>query len=276
MYRRFAFSLLTMVFTLAVPGFAKPLDGTLRFDVYRGYLMVARGSAGPVKGLNFLLDTGTSPSILDTRLADRLHLERSPAQVHVVGGTVPAERAVALSLTAGPLERENVPVLVEDLSFFHKALPFPIDGVLGLDILGQSAFMIDYPGHVIRFGAYPVMAVSAELHLAGGLAIVEVEVNHLPAHLLLDTGAAELTLFAGSAPQPVHAMKISAATTIGEFEQKQVRLPSLKVGETEWRSEPATLVAGRGYAFDGLLSPAMLGMKRVVIDLPRGQLGLSR
>jgi hypothetical protein len=34
----------------------QPVEGTVHFDLYRGYLMVARGSAGTVKGLTFLLD----------------------------------------------------------------------------------------------------------------------------------------------------------------------------------------------------------------------------
>ncbi len=275
MYRRCSPLLLLIFFALAIPAFAKPTEGTLGFDLYRGYLIVARGSAGPVKGLNFLLDTGANPTILDTRLADKLHLERSPARISVVGGSVAADRAVVASLVLGPVERVDFSVLVEDLSFFQKALPVRIDGVIGLDTLGQSDFMIDYVAHQVHFGANPVMPFSVPLQIAGGLAVVEAEVNDVPAHLLMDTGASSLTLFARNTGS-VKDVRISQP--IGEFARKEVTLHSLKLGGAEFGHEPASvaLSPSQAYAFDGLVSPAVLGMRRVAFDLQRGVLEFSR
>jgi hypothetical protein len=120
------------------------MEGTVSFDLYHGYLIVARGSAGPLKGLTFLLDTGASPTVLDPRLARKLHLEQFPASISVLGGSVQAEMAIVPSLNFGPMQRDNISVLIEDLSFLQKALPVRVDGVIGLDVLGQSAFVIDY------------------------------------------------------------------------------------------------------------------------------------
>src|ERR1700747_77636 len=68
------------------------------FELYRDYLIVLRGSAGPLKGLNFLFDTGATPSVLTPRVAKKLHLMIEPRPVAVVGGLVPGWKATVASL----------------------------------------------------------------------------------------------------------------------------------------------------------------------------------
>lgn len=133
------FSLLTVLLMAGDPparGYGNERD-KVQFDLYRDYLIVVRGSAGPLKGLNFLLDTGASPTVLDRRVAERLHLEQLPASIAVVGGSVEAAQATAPTLEVGPARRDNLNVVVEDLSFFQKAFPVRIDAVVGLDMLGR-------------------------------------------------------------------------------------------------------------------------------------------
>jgi predicted aspartyl protease len=276
------FSLLTVLLLAGEPparGYGNQRD-TVHFDLYRDYLIVVRGSAGPLKGLNFLLDTGASPTVLDRRVAEKLHLEQLPASIAVVGGSVEAAQATAPTLEVGPARRDNFHVLVEDLSFFQKALPVRIDAVVGLDLLGQSAFEIDYTARQILFGPVPLLANSLPLRLQAGLPIVEAQVNHLSAHLMVDTGASSLVLFEPSAPRPMRVSEVRPTPgTIGEFDRKQVWLPSLKLGEAEFGKEPAFLVRSRSEGpqdFDGLMSPAALGITKLAIDLGRGLLTFSR
>ena len=265
-------------------GSTAPIEGTVKFNLYRDYLMVARGSAGPLNGLNFLIDTGASPSVLDSQLAQKLHLLQSSASIAVIGGSVQAGTAIAPNLALGPIIKENIPVLVEDLSFFQKALPVRIDGVIGLDVLGPSAFVIDYGAGQIRFGAHAVFPVSIPLRMVQGLAVVDAEVNDIPAKMLLDTGASSLLLFARSTPGTVNKLKVSAGQrapdTIGEFARKQVSLQRLKLGQAEFRQTPACVVVQdpthERPAFDGLISPAALGMRRVAVDLVHGELAFTR
>jgi predicted aspartyl protease len=276
------FSLLTVLLMAGEPparGYANRHD-TVHFDLYRDYLIVVRGSAGPLKGLNFLLDTGASPTVLDRRVAEKLHLEQLPASIAVVGGSVEAAQATAPTLEVGPARRDNFHVLVEDLSFFQKALPVRIDAVVGLDLLGQSAFEIDYVARQILFGPVPVLANSLPLRLLAGLPIVEAQVNHSSAHLMVDTGASSLVLFEPSVPRPMRVSEVRPTPgTIGEFDRKQVWLPSLTLGEAEFGKEPAFLVRSRGedaQDFDGLMSPVALGISKLAIDLGRGVLSFSR
>ncbi|HET6220437.1 MAG TPA: retropepsin-like aspartic protease [Acidobacteriaceae bacterium] len=279
----FCISLLSVLLVAGEPPAKGYTDGqAVRFDLYRDYLIVAKGSAGPLKGLHFLLDTGATPTVLDRPLAQKLHLVEMPASIAVLEGSVQAGQATVPSLQFGPLRRDNLNVLIEDLSFFRKALPVHIDAVVGLDVLGQSAFEIDYIAREIRFGPLPSLANSLPLELKAGLPIVGAEMNHLSVHLLVDTGASALILFEPPITRPASPMRISAdrsANTIGEFERKQVWLPSLRVGETEFGRKAAFLVRNRGTAnqdFDGLMSPAALGITKVGIDLGRGVFAFSR
>jgi predicted aspartyl protease len=259
------------------------MTGTVSFDLYHGYLIVARGAAGPLKGLAFLLDTGASPTVLDPRVARKLHLEQLPASISVLGGSVQAQTAIVPSLSFGPMQRENVSVLIEDLSFLGKAVPVRIDGVIGLDVLGQGALAIDYASREIHFGPSRALPNSIPLRMKDGLAIVDAEVNDVPAHLLFDTGASSLILFARAMAGKVTDLKISTVQRppdkIGEFERKQVSLHSLRLGKAEFGQEPAFVVPDGSHdarAFDGLMSPAALGITRVVIDVGRGKLAFSR
>jgi Aspartyl protease len=276
------FSLLTVLLMAGEPparGYGNQRD-TVHFDLYRDYLIVVRGSAGPLKGLNFLLDTGASPTVLDRRVAEKLHLDQLPASIAVVGGSVPAAQATAPTLEVGPAHRDHIPVLVEDLSFFQKALPVRIDAVVGLDLLGQSAFEIDYAARQILFGPVALLSNTLPLRLQAGLPIVEAQVNRHSAQLMVDTGASSLVLFEPSAPRPMRVSEVLPTPgTIGEFDRKQVWLPSLRLGEAEFGKEPAFLVRSRSDGaqdFDGLMSPAALGIKKMAFDLGRGVLSFSR
>ena len=188
-----------------------------------------------------------------------------------------AGQATVPSLNFGPMRRDNLPVLIEDLSFFQKALPVHIDAVVGLDVLGQTAFEIDYPSREIHFGPLPQLANSLPIQMKAGLPIVDAELNHVSLHLLVDTGASSLILFEPSTPRPISPMKVSAV--IGEAERKQVWLRSVRLGEAQFGQEPAFVVRSRtdgNHDFDGLMSPAALGITKLEIDLGRGLLTFAR
>jgi len=278
-------SLLTLLLVAGEPaamGYRKGVRTTVRFDLYRDYLIVAQGSAGPLKDLNFLVDTGANPTVLDRRLTQKLGLEELPASLAVVNGSVPAGRATLPNLEFGPMHRDNFPIMVEDLSFLQKALPVHIDAVIGLDVLGQSAFEIDYIRRQIHFGSFPPLANYLPLRMKAGLPIIDAELNHVPVHLLMDTAAFSLTLFEGGTPVPLSPTKVSAvqgpSNTIGEFERKQVWLRDLRLGDAEFGRASAFVVRGPGddRAFDGLMSPAALGMTKIAVDLERGWLAFNR
>ena len=261
---------------------ATVMKASVKFELYRDYLIVAPGKAGKWEGLHFLIDTGATPTVLDRQLAQKLGLEEEPASITLVNGKMPAGRAILPSLEFGPMRRDNLPVVVEDLSFFQKAVPVRIDAVIGLDVLG-SAFEINYLSRKIYFGPLPPMANSLPLRLEAGLPVVDAQLNHASLHLLIDTGASALILFEPTTPRPASPTKISdvqqPSNAIGEFGNHQVWLRSLRLGETEFGREPAFLIrtpGDRGRDFAGMMSPAALGITKVAIDLQRGVMAFSR
>jgi len=254
----------------------------VHFDLYQGYFIVVHGAAGPLKKLNFFLDTGTIRSTFDSRTAKKLNLhDQEPASIMIVGGRVQGEAASLSSLELGPLQLSNLDIVTADLSFFQRALPIHIDAIIGIDVLGQTPFVIDYSAHVIRFGTTPALSVSVPLHLDQGLAVFDAEIDHTPMHLLFDTGASSLVLFT-TAKQQGSSVKPDAALgpdAIGHFESRQVYLDSLRLGPAEFRKEPALVTPNPKPSqlnFDGLMSPAALGISRVSVDIERKVLAFSR
>ena len=247
------------------------------FDLYHGYMIVARGSVGPLKNLHFFIDTGATPTVLDGQIARKLHLEEDAAtSIVILGGRARGGTTLLPSLEFGPVRRSNLQVVTADLSFLQKALPVRIDAIVGLDALGQGSFEIDYTSRTIRFGPAAPMPFSMPLRIEGGFATVEAEVNHEHAHLLLDTGTGSLILFetAGTAPQ-----NDAAARTVGEFESKPTQLRALRLGDAEFGQEPALLVRNPKQTqlnFDGLMAPTALGISRIWIDPPGGVVEFAR
>src|SRR5690349_2449046 len=52
----------------------KSQPAEMSFKLYNDNLIVVKGSVGPIDGLNFILDTGTTPTSISKSLASRLKL----------------------------------------------------------------------------------------------------------------------------------------------------------------------------------------------------------
>jgi hypothetical protein len=116
------------------------------------------GDAGPYA---FMLDTDTSPSIVDLGLARRLRLPMhgSPGQgsgigsakVNVIPLTIPNVRVGAVRVA-------RLDALAMDLSGIGAGLGRRIDGVLGTSFLRDRIVEIDYPCRTVSFLPGAVLA----------------------------------------------------------------------------------------------------------------------
>ena len=257
-----------------------PRNANVSFELYRDYLIVLQARVGPLKALNFLLDTGATPSVLDPHIAAKLHLEAVPTDIAVLQGTARGATATVPSLQIGPVVKEDLPVLVEDLSFVQKVVPVHLDGIVGLDVLGQTAFTIDYAAREIQFGPIADMPASVPLELRQGLAIVHANVNQQPVQLLLDTGAPSVILFKGLGLPGIKAASFDVSSgAIGDHNDRPFHLSSLAFGSATFSHPLAYFVATQrdaAHDFGGVVSPVALGISRLGIDIPAGEMTFSR
>ncbi|RRR76932.1 MAG: hypothetical protein EI684_02165 [Candidatus Viridilinea halotolerans] len=101
---------------------------------------VAAGPGG--HPLHVLLDTGTDPSAIDLRLARRLGLRLGAFALgsDAASDTVPFTETVLPWLRLGSLELRDLYLLALDLS----RSPFPLDLVLGYNVLSSLTLTVDY------------------------------------------------------------------------------------------------------------------------------------
>ena len=114
------------------------------FKVYQEYLIVVEGKIGELEHQNLLLDTGSNPSMIDRGVASKLGLQGKTRELLLFNKSVVSESTSLPDLQFGPLRRQNLQVMVIDLSAISNGLGTRIDAVIGLDVLGATNFTVDY------------------------------------------------------------------------------------------------------------------------------------
>jgi hypothetical protein len=269
-----------------IPTPAREATATVRFDLYGGYLIVAHGSAGSAAGhlndLNFLVDTGTSVPIMDAQIAQKLHLSPDTStNIVIVGGRARGANTTLPSLEFGPIRQSNLPIITTDLSFFRRQLPVRIDAVVGLNVVGQLPFVIDYRAQTIQYGQPTQLAFSVPLKLDEGLATFDAEIDRATVHLAFDTGVGSLVLFdpGRTGSSRTETATVREASDVGKFDSKSTRLQTVRLGEEEFLQKSALLVSNPKQSqldFDGLMSPPALGISQVSVDMKRRVLAFNR
>jgi predicted aspartyl protease len=248
---------------------ARPVS--VPIQIFGGFLVVAQGQIGSnLRHQNFILDTGTSPSILNARVARQLGLSLVPARLAAIGRESEIRAARVPEIALGPLRTASADVLVTDLSGVEQNWKMPIAGILGLDILGQTSFRIDYENHVLEFGDISPEGIAVNVSPDGHLPIAEVNINGKPLRLLVDTGSDRLVFFGNKNAQRLGA-SAGSELIAGESVSGGVAVRGISSLEVEWSGERfqqrAVVVSDRQEPlFDGLLSVRSLGFRSIAMD----------
>ena len=238
--------------------------------VLGGFLVVAEGQIGvELPRQNFILDTGTSPSILNARVARQLGLSLAPGKVTAIGRDAEIAVTNVPALQLGTLRAEAATFLVADLSDVERTWNIPIAGILGLDILGKKSFRLDYERALLEFGEVSTGGIPIGLSQTLNLPIAEVRINGRALHLLVDTGSDHLVLFAkhgGTAVQDSSNASLQGNSVAGGVPVRQA--PPL---EFEWSGrrfqQQVLVVSGREEPlFDGLMSVRSMGFRSIALD----------
>jgi predicted aspartyl protease len=246
------------------------------FKLYRDYLIVVQGSLGTLERLNFLIDTGANPTAVDSRIAKKLRLTaRADRQLILFNQDADVKEVVLPSLQLGPIRAESLPAMIEDLSSFEKLFGARIDASIGLGVLSLSTFSIDYRSKKIVFGPIESSAFAVPFDTGPPVLTVQLQVQDEPVRLLVDTGSADLVLFAcqlhGRLPQlPLSGMKRFFLNGVSkEFELTEVWLPKVRLGATDFGLQKGLAADGNAScdrSFDGVIGIRRLGFKWVAFD----------
>jgi hypothetical protein len=240
--------------------------------------MVA-GSVGGLKNLHFIVDTSTSPSIADRRLVEKLGIREQSESVSVTGGIVGAGRAVLTDVQVGPISAKSLPVLALDLSYLGNQLGTNIDMLIGLDILGQSSFSIDYGARRISFGAPPSLPLMLPMESGPPLVFVSAMLDGRASRLLVNTGFPDLML-EGAVGERIQNVRIDQSRLAinaagGEVVCKRGTVRSVRLGEIDLGGQRAVLVNSWRKELDGSL-PITARFKEVAFDFEHHMLGIRR
>jgi hypothetical protein len=240
--------------------------------VYGGYLVIVEGAIGNVHKLNFLVDTGACPSVVDQKIARDLKLTEKPERVNLWNKSVQARQVVIPSLSLGPVRVESIPVLAEDLSFLQKALGFKVDAIVGLDVLRKSSFTINYKAKEILFGAPESLTYFVPFETDTPVITVRMGFQDRRLRVVVDSGGPDLTLFRSRVSEPIALQALGTETVAdagGTFQRTKVRIPELYIGKQTVGAQTAFLVDDRkdeGDDFDGVLGVRGLQFWKVAFD----------
>ena len=253
------------------------------FKLHRGYTIVVQGSIAGHKKLNFIIDTGAVPSVVDEGFIRRLRVDGRADRLWVFNTDLPARRAVLPDLRLGPIQVRSLPVLIADLSFIGRAIGTRVDAMVGLDVLGRTNFSIDYELKKIVFVPLDQTRPAIAFEDKEGFVVVRLLVEGKPFRMLLDTGAKDLVLFENRVRgelSPITILGTKAVTNLGgEVLLKRANFSKVSLGSIDLGDQQASLMvttATNSTGLDGLLGVTALGVKRIAIDFDRRLLSLER
>ncbi len=244
-------------------------DFPLSFDLVSNFEVVVHGQIGELGGLRFILDTGSSYSVIDRRVADKMRLHRHPGKVFNFDRNLAIEWADVPDVVIGPLRVAGISMMVArlaDISEFADSA----DGIIGLDVLSRAKKIgIDYERRRISF----------ELEEGGGskpsavkALVITVAIQGVPMRLLVDTGLRYMLLYKDRLSGALPNLRTEGEprdAVIGRLQATRVNLPGVQVFRPETVT-PVFLIEGPGRTvlggIDGYLGPTSLHAKQLELD----------
>jgi predicted aspartyl protease len=244
---------------------------SIPLDLHRKFIVTARGSAGAMHDLTFLIDTGTSTSILDARVAQALALTGGPSTLATFSTLEAADQVEVPTMRLGPIQRTGMRVLVADLTGLKPTFGTAPDVIVGADFFRDERFTIDYTARRLHFGPAEGMAARVPLDPSTSHLIVRVTIDDTPLRLVVDTGSEVIALFEHRIPASWRrraGSPVAAADFTGAVPLRPLIVSNLSIGDSTWLDQPTYLLAGNGPGrYDGVLGIRALNVPSVAFDL---------
>ncbi len=253
-----------------------------QLKIYRNFLVVAEGQIGGApERLNFVLDTGASPSVINLKVAIELGLRTIPSSTVALGTQVSTQATTIPEIDLGPIRASCLPVLVKDLSQMESDMGISIAGIIGMDVLSKSNFRLDYDKREIEFGDISHQGVPVHFDERTGIAVANVSIAGKPVRMLVDTGSEFVVLLGGNFGDvgwlPLrNASQSGASLADQKMRIQEFSAPDIRLGGRHFSKDTAYLVPGStDPVFDGLLGVRALGFRSLSYDRARGTIYLE-
>jgi len=265
--------------TIAAPT-AEAQGEEIPFAFVNGHLISVRGSIGSRANLQFLLDFGTTYTLLDRTLAKEFERGASLDVAHF-SNSIRTSEVVLPELVVGNAVARDFHVYMMDISEM-TGVPTGVAGVIGMDFLERQNVTVDFGEMKIKFLPQPQTEKNAAGEHSASLArrsvgyTVDAEWRGQPVKLILSTGVEVVTLDQDRLREkPVTLRGIKAgiigssftATPVSVFQTKEMTLNNVKLQgagvlrKIDW---PAS-----GEDLDGFLPLTALRARRVTLDFSR-------
>jgi predicted aspartyl protease len=212
-------------------------NDTLPFHLEKGFLICVEGRIGTLAPLKFILDTGTTHTVVNARIADRLSLQRDKGKILNFDKYVKADWVIIPDLQLGPIATHDVHVMVGDLKAFSEFAQ-DLDAIIGLDLLSTSQFLrIDYRDTVVTF------KTRSEAQLAGTsipkILTARVVIQGHTVLLIIDTGLQGLLLYTDRLRKRLPQIQLSdkpVRAHAGRIAGEQATLSDIRLGPSKLQS----------------------------------------
>lgn len=251
--------------------------------IFRDYLVVAEGQFGDgMPHQNFVLDTGTAPSIIDTKSVRELGLATMASTMAAMGKIIPTDIAILPKLDLGPIQVVSLRVQVQDLSRLERDLGIPVAGIIGLDVLSKSSFRLDYEKKQMEFGQVSDEGIPVSFDERTGTAVTLASIEGIPSRLLVDTGSDRVAVLGRNLPG-TKRLALRTTTQRGSsvadqsMEVQVFFAPDVVVGGKHFTLDKVYFIPGASYpAFDGILGVRALGFRAIAYDQARAAIFLQK
>jgi predicted aspartyl protease len=246
----------------------------LPFQVSQGFLIVVQGQVGRVSKLRFILDTGTSQTVVDKRVARKLGIRGLPGKLLTIGQALDAESAIFPDVRFGSIRATNVPLLIADFSSFTEYMG-GADGILGLDLLWGSRISIDFGSKKLLISSGTTEGPQ-RLHTGEIVCVTTTaEIQGHRVRLLVDTGMGRIVIYHDRFPQ-LETDKLRLIDLDHSMFVNEVMVQKVRIGETEIQHPNVLLLPKAPVGFpanvDGVMGTASLNARWLLLDFNQGKL----
>lgn len=220
-----------------------------QFTLVRQFLIVVPVRLNDRVTADFLLDTGTNTTLVQTEFARQLGLQaRDRMELVTTAGSQIVPRASLPALACAEKTVRNLEVLVSDLAEVRTVLP-NVRGVLGQNFLSQFNFLVDFDQRRISFQDEPEAGwcgVEVPFIDSDNRILITVASGQ---RMLLDSAIAELMFFTGKSQTPEATLFAEGLTRrqfrsdAGSGEVWQGKLRRFAIGNLLFTDVPVNLLA---------------------------------